>query len=53
MDLFDETVESVSVAIQSSTSFIRQDDDSWRVFGDGLTCVISLFDEVVVVTLFV
>jgi hypothetical protein len=52
MDLLGETAESVSVAIQDATSFVRQNDGSWRVFGDGLTCVVVMIESVVVVTLF-
>jgi len=52
MDLLGETVESVSVAVESATSFAEQEDGTWRAFGGGLTCVMALVDDVVVVTLF-
>lgn len=53
MDLLGETAESVSAAIQSARSFVRQEDGSWRVFGNDLTCVVKVIGDVVVVTLFV
>jgi hypothetical protein len=52
MDRLGETVESVSAAIVGSRSFVTQTDGSWRVFGDGVTCVVKLVDDVVVVTIF-
>lgn len=53
MDLLGETVESVSLAIQDSRSFVKQSDGSWRVFGAGITCVVKVVDMTVVVTIFV
>jgi hypothetical protein len=54
LDLLGETVESLSIAVERARSFVEQEqeDDTWRVFGDGLTCVLALVDDVVVVTLF-
>ncbi len=53
MDELAETEESVSVAIQRAKSFVEQEDGRWRAFGDGLTCILVVSGDVVVVTLFV
>jgi hypothetical protein len=53
MDVLGETTESVSIAIESTKSFSEQVDGTWRAFGGGLTCVVAVIDDVVVVTLFV
>jgi hypothetical protein len=52
MDSLGETVESVSIGIERARSFAAQADGTWRAFGGGLTCVMALVDDVVVVTLF-
>jgi len=52
MDSLGETVESVSIVIARARSFAAQADGTWRAFGGGLTCVVALVDDVVVVTLF-
>jgi hypothetical protein len=52
MDLLGETVESVSIGVERARSFIAQVDGTWRAFGGGLTCIVALVDDVVVVTLF-
>jgi len=41
------------IAIESTKSFSEQVDGTWRAFGGGLTCVVAVIDDVVVVTLFV
>lgn len=53
MDKLGETEESVSVAVQNARSFVGQEDGRWRVFGSGLTCIMAISGDVVVVTLFV
>lgn len=53
MDLLDETVESVSLSVERARSFVAQVDGTWRAFGAGLTSVMALVDDVIVVTLFV
>jgi hypothetical protein len=41
------------MAIQSARAAVGQEDGSGRVFGAGLTCVMVVSGDVVVVTLFV
>lgn len=52
MDQLGETEESVSAAIEGARSFVEQEGSTWRIFGGGLTCVVSIRGGVVVVTLF-
>ena len=53
MDKLGETEGSVSRAVQGAKSLVAQEDGSWRVFGGGLTCILMIRGDVVVVTLFV
>jgi hypothetical protein len=48
-----ETTESVSEAIAHATSFSRQQDGTWPVHGSGLTAIVAVKPDVVVVTIFV
>lgn len=52
LDLLGETVQSLSAAVERARSFVEQEDETWRTFGGGLTCVLAVVDRVVVVTLF-
>jgi uncharacterized membrane protein len=53
MDALGETEASVGLAICDASSIASQADGSWRVFGGGLTCVVVISGDVIVVTLFV
>jgi len=53
MDVLGETEASVTAALRRATTIAAQPGRTWRVFGGGLTCVVALRGDVVVVTLFV
>lgn len=53
MDILGETERSVGLAIASAKTFAAQEDGAWRAVGNGLTCVVAIRGDVIVVTMFV
>jgi hypothetical protein len=54
MDADQETIESVSAAIERATAFERQLDDSWKVRGEHVAAVVDVkAPGVVVVTVWI